>query len=266
MDYCLPCRRHLNGALACPGCGTPADELRSPEPHLPGHTPYAGPTEPPRHTAPVWPAAEEADPSADTPDGAPDDTPDGAPDDAFTGGRAGRRDRKAAAHRRRRRRTLFVAAGFVLAAGGLSLAELGLDAPGSPATPAAAGDETTDGGVTREVGATSAAPVDGTSRTTPPSGTPSPEASVSASSSSSASASASESESESESGSPEAEDPRTPDPDEDWSAPSAPEPGSTPPPSTTPDDPPPAATPTPAPTTPTPTPTETCDRFLWWCT
>ncbi|MEU5753667.1 hypothetical protein [Streptomyces sp. NPDC047829] len=262
MDYCLPCRRHLNGALACPGCGTPADELRPPEPHLPGHTPYAGPTEPPRHTAPVWPAAEEADPSADTPDGAPDDTPDGAPDDAFTGGRAGRRDRKAAAHRRRRRRTLFVAAGFVLAAGGLSLAELGLDAPGSPATPAAAGDETTDGGVTREVGETSAAPVDGTSGTTPPSGTPSPEASVSASSSSSASAS----ESESESGSPEAEDPRTPDPDEDWSAPSAPEPGSTPPPSTTPDDPPPAATPTPAPTTPTPTPTETCDRFLWWCT
>ncbi|WP_443728928.1 SCO2400 family protein, partial [Streptomyces anatolicus] len=22
MDYCHPCRRHLNGALACPGCGT----------------------------------------------------------------------------------------------------------------------------------------------------------------------------------------------------------------------------------------------------
>ncbi|MCC5476029.1 SCO2400 family protein [Streptomyces barringtoniae] len=24
MDYCYPCQRHLNGALACPGCGTPA--------------------------------------------------------------------------------------------------------------------------------------------------------------------------------------------------------------------------------------------------
>src|SRR5690348_13511742 len=24
MDYCDPCQRHLNGALACPGCGTPA--------------------------------------------------------------------------------------------------------------------------------------------------------------------------------------------------------------------------------------------------
>ncbi|WP_392967877.1 hypothetical protein [Streptomyces sp. LN245] len=27
MDYCHVCRRHLNGALACPGCGTPVDEL-----------------------------------------------------------------------------------------------------------------------------------------------------------------------------------------------------------------------------------------------
>ena len=29
MDYCLPCRRHLNGALACPGCGAPVEELRA---------------------------------------------------------------------------------------------------------------------------------------------------------------------------------------------------------------------------------------------
>ncbi|MYS50761.1 hypothetical protein GTW46_11940, partial [Streptomyces sp. SID6013] len=29
MDYCHPCRRHLNGALACPGCGTPARELHA---------------------------------------------------------------------------------------------------------------------------------------------------------------------------------------------------------------------------------------------
>ncbi|MGW4251437.1 SCO2400 family protein, partial [Streptomyces californicus] len=27
MDYCHPCRRHLNGALACAGCGTPAQAL-----------------------------------------------------------------------------------------------------------------------------------------------------------------------------------------------------------------------------------------------
>ncbi|CAM5713505.1 Zinc ribbon domain-containing protein OS=Streptomyces fumanus OX=67302 GN=GCM10018772_02010 PE=4 SV=1 [Streptomyces fumanus] len=35
MDYCHPCRRHLNGALTCPGCGTPVDR------------PSAGETEPP---------------------------------------------------------------------------------------------------------------------------------------------------------------------------------------------------------------------------
>ncbi|MGW2240113.1 SCO2400 family protein, partial [Streptomyces sp. NPDC001759] len=29
MDYCDPCRRHLNGALACPGCGTTLEELRA---------------------------------------------------------------------------------------------------------------------------------------------------------------------------------------------------------------------------------------------
>lgn len=29
MDYCDPCRRHLNGALACPGCGTSAEQLRT---------------------------------------------------------------------------------------------------------------------------------------------------------------------------------------------------------------------------------------------
>ncbi|MYR60171.1 hypothetical protein GTY54_29380, partial [Streptomyces sp. SID625] len=36
MNYCHPCRRHLNGALACPGCGTPAEtapvSAREPEP------------------------------------------------------------------------------------------------------------------------------------------------------------------------------------------------------------------------------------------
>ncbi|SCD68418.1 hypothetical protein GA0115239_10571, partial [Streptomyces sp. BpilaLS-43] len=36
MDYCQPCRRHLNGALACAGCGTPAEAL----------TPFTAPVEP----------------------------------------------------------------------------------------------------------------------------------------------------------------------------------------------------------------------------
>ncbi|WP_425336451.1 SCO2400 family protein [Streptomyces afghaniensis] len=37
MDYCDPCRRHLNGALACPGCGTSADALRWREPEYGGY-------------------------------------------------------------------------------------------------------------------------------------------------------------------------------------------------------------------------------------
>ncbi|GAA2475177.1 hypothetical protein GCM10023100_53970 [Actinocorallia cavernae] len=99
MDYCLPCRRHLNGALVCPGCGTPADRI-------PG------------------PAAVEPEPG-EPEKGSGEGYPEGKP----AGGRAERRGRKAAAHRRRRRRTVLLAAGFVLAAGGLGFAELGTDAP-----------------------------------------------------------------------------------------------------------------------------------------
>ncbi|MYS14040.1 hypothetical protein GTW73_08775, partial [Streptomyces sp. SID4982] len=78
------------------------------------------------------PPAESAapEPAYDDPD--PDEPADPAPDGS-------RRDRKAAAHRRRRRRTLMVATGFVLAAGALSLAELGTDAPFSFDRPAASG-------------------------------------------------------------------------------------------------------------------------------
>ncbi|WP_420919004.1 SCO2400 family protein, partial [Streptomyces lonarensis] len=35
MDYCAACRRHLNGALACPGCGRPAVDA-GPAPDGPG--------------------------------------------------------------------------------------------------------------------------------------------------------------------------------------------------------------------------------------
>ncbi|MCQ4195926.1 hypothetical protein M4J08_006668, partial [Streptomyces parvulus] len=171
MDYCHPCRRHLNGALACPGCGTPVEQLRAAEPPLTATRtdtpPYAA-----ADTAPAdGPAVDGPDmdePALDEPalDEADDDTPPGA--------RSSRRDRKAAAHRRRRRRTLFVAAGFVLAAGGLSLAELGMDAPHSPPKPAAAGGETADGAATEEVGEGSAVPVDAASDRTTASGTPSP--------------------------------------------------------------------------------------------
>ncbi|WP_217165231.1 hypothetical protein [Streptomyces sp. AC512_CC834] len=235
MDYCNPCRRHLNGALACPGCGTPAEEPHASDARLT--------------------ASEEASPRlADEADGS-----DETPDDAEPGARSSRRDRKAAAHRRRRRRTLLIAAGFVLAAGGLSLAELGTDAPHSPQKPAAAGGETPDGESPREVGEASAVPVDATSGTTTTSGTPS------------AGASASTTVSASPSESPEATKPETATEPNPPAASRSQSPGPTGPANTDPsspdsnDDPPPTTTPAP-PEPPDPTPTETCDRFLWWCT
>ncbi|MFB7651661.1 MULTISPECIES: hypothetical protein [unclassified Streptomyces] len=239
MDYCHPCRRHLNGALACPGCGTPFEQLGSAEPPLTA----TGAVTPPR-------PAEDTDAANTVPDETPDDAPSGA--------RSSRRDRKAAAHRRRRRRTLFVTAGFVLAAGGLSLAELGTDAPHSPPRPAAAGGETADGEATKEVGEGSALPADATSDRSTASDAPSLDASTSASSSPSKSPDADASDTPPESDTPAASRPpaqadtptRAPDP-----APSSPRS----------DDPPPTTTPT-QPDEPTPTPTETCDRFLWWCT
>ncbi|NEA79963.1 hypothetical protein G3I30_12785, partial [Actinospica acidiphila] len=39
MDFCHPCRRHLNGALACPGCGTPVETLRAQQAAAPGGDP-----------------------------------------------------------------------------------------------------------------------------------------------------------------------------------------------------------------------------------
>ncbi|MFF2776506.1 hypothetical protein ACFVU3_16505 [Streptomyces sp. NPDC058052] len=43
MDYCHACRRYLNGALACAGCGTPVERLRYDTPHaLPHSAPHEG--------------------------------------------------------------------------------------------------------------------------------------------------------------------------------------------------------------------------------
>ncbi|MBV1946970.1 hypothetical protein KUF69_11225, partial [Streptomyces sp. BV129] len=223
MDYCHPCRRHLNGALACPGCGAPALTAVAPVTHAPAGTvadpygpsaasqgqaapapapdpaPDAAPVpEPPRvpqqadrrgtYEPPAGSAAPE--PAYDDPD--PDEPDDPAPDGS-------RRDRKAAAHRRRRRRTLIVATGFVLAAGALSLAELGTDAPFSFDRPAASGDASPDGGAASvPPDATGAAPGSASAAATSA-------RSASASPSDSASASPPESPTEKASESPSAE-------------------------------------------------------------
>ncbi|WP_435857476.1 SCO2400 family protein [Streptomyces olindensis] len=284
MDYCDPCRRHLNGALACPGCGTSAEALRwrEPEYHAVPHG-SGGVTD----GAGGFHGAEEGsgshgDYSTDEDYGTDgSDEPD-EPDEGDEGenrehlgraarrrgrgrgpvtegpgpGGASRRDRKAAAHRRRRRRTLFIAAGFVLAAGGLSLAELGMDAPKSTPKPAAAGGESADGDASVEAGepgrsSGEAARADGAS------GSPSPGASDSPSASASPKDGKSKSPTEEETpGDAESATAGT-SPSRPTSAPTAAPPA-------------PAPTPTPGRTTPPPepepSPSETCNRFLWWCT
>ncbi|MGW5422952.1 SCO2400 family protein [Streptomyces sp. NPDC003943] len=119
MDYCHQCRRHLNGALACAGCGTPAEELRYFSPH-PSSPPQAL-TEPADTLPPVAPEfSYELDP-VEPP--------------RPTGGRAAARRRNQRADRKGGRRgrsrggraVLFGALGVALAAGSLSLAKAALE-------------------------------------------------------------------------------------------------------------------------------------------
>lgn len=270
MDYCHPCRRHLNGALACAGCGTPAEALG----------PYAMPG--------------AAGPTPDEPYGtaAPDDEAD-APRrtrrDARTGGRSARREaargsrretardtrpgsrRKAGrsgrgSHRRRGRTVLLAALGLLLAAGALSLAELALEpgrddtaadfvseASGGPADPA---PQESSADAPRDPG-----PVGTRAGSTTGPGTD-------ASPAGSGGGGSSESPSPEVSGTDEptaSPDPDDPDPPEAPDSPPADPPGPDDPdpeePTTAPAPPPPPAEPT-----PTPTPSPTCTRFLWWCT
>ncbi|MET8470898.1 hypothetical protein ABZY90_23160 [Streptomyces sp. NPDC006422] len=117
-DYCHPCRRHLNGALTCPGCGTPVEAVRA----------YG-----------EWIAAQEA---------AVDEEPRrraAVPVRA----RAGRRSHRSAGPGRRGR-VLLATAGLALVAGGVGLgvAQLGEEpsdgdtrAQAAPDTPTAATKE-----------------------------------------------------------------------------------------------------------------------------
>src|SRR5688572_21851333 len=101
MNYCHACRRHLNGALACAGCGTPAEYL-IPDAYV--AVPAAGP--PAAGPPPVEPPPAPADVFADSL------VVLSAPD----GRRAGARRR--ATHRRRRRTVLSIGLGLLIAVGG----------------------------------------------------------------------------------------------------------------------------------------------------
>ena len=101
MDYCHQCQRHLNGALACAGCGTPVEELR----HLSPSAPAADP---------VFELDEASEPAG---------RQAFAPSVPLPGRRAGPAA-GAGPVSRRGRKVLFGTVGLALAAGALSLAEL----------------------------------------------------------------------------------------------------------------------------------------------
>ncbi|MFI6357518.1 hypothetical protein ACIBJF_33920 [Streptomyces sp. NPDC050743] len=113
MDYCSSCRRHLNGALVCPGCGAYAPDIAPPRSASavtavrPAADDWFGATE----AAAVPPADAEGTPPADVTDAPPAGQ-----------GRAARR-RQLARWKKNKRRAA-VATAVALVGGGLTLASL----------------------------------------------------------------------------------------------------------------------------------------------
>ncbi|MET9318766.1 hypothetical protein ABZX75_00990 [Streptomyces sp. NPDC003038] len=117
MNYCHACRRHLNGALACAGCGTPAEYLI---PVAPAAGSAAGPgAQPGSAPQPAAQPAALAEVFADSL------VVLSAPNQS--GGRAASR-RRAATHRGPRRTVMTIGLGLLLAAGGsLAMARIVTD-------------------------------------------------------------------------------------------------------------------------------------------
>lgn len=237
MDYCAACRRHINGALSCPGCGTPAHQLGA---QGPADAPAQGP-----ETGDGETAAPEGG-RAERRKGGGRGPAEGAPR------RSGSRARTRRVRTRRRSRLLvgtLVGAAIVLV--GWSVAELPLAGYVTGANSAASEHTRTDGAspstTSSPGGKTSGDPV-----------TPDSEASASESASTSASPSASESAKKSPS--PKVSVSATASHSSAGSGPTAPA-GGAPTASA-----PPQSAPASQPPTHTPKPTPSCTRFLWWCT
>lgn len=237
MDYCHACRRHLNGALACAGCGTPAEELRQPETIDLGvyeaaasgadQAPVVGHRrarrEPPRAARPRRRARKRRGRLVLF----------GSAGVVLAAGRAGHRAaRDRAAARRPRRRHLRTRGGADLAGdvGARARRERGEWAQAAECGARGTGhgkSHPTPGGTRPGPGGTGAgtgAPAPGGSHpATGPTGAPSAPAPT----------------------------PTGPD--------GSPLPSTSPQPSTS------DSPPAPQPPPPTPTPTQTCNRFLWWC-
>lgn len=151
MDYCTSCRRHLNGALACPGCGAYAPDIAPPShgPNGAGTTAMAR-----EHPLEGFPASElypgaprfDADPNGS---GAFEDVVAEAPGagsasataDPAMQGRAARR-RQMARWKKHRRRAAAATA-FALVGGGLTIAALPNGASKGPSNATSAPESVT---------------------------------------------------------------------------------------------------------------------------
>ncbi|MFC0637790.1 SCO2400 family protein, partial [Streptomyces griseoluteus] len=158
MDYCSACRRHLNGALVCPGCGVCASPGLAPMPVR--TSPYAvrqpgddQDVPAPRHGRSVPPPAAPHRP-AEVPSGS---------------GRAARRREQSRWRKTRRRAALATAVALV--GGGLTLAAALNHQPADRTRPTAAQGEQPMGGTGPE--ATAGLPVPTTSPTGRPTAAPS---------------------------------------------------------------------------------------------
>ncbi|MFD3838622.1 hypothetical protein ACFWWC_20550 [Streptomyces sp. NPDC058642] len=120
MDYCSTCRRHLNGALVCPGCGAYAPDIAplAVGTTAPAPDPVAAPWQSPSH---LWhDQGSGAEESGEAPQEHPYDGPD-APPLAATGRAARRRQRE---RWKKTQRRALVATAVALVGGGLTVTSM----------------------------------------------------------------------------------------------------------------------------------------------
>ncbi|MFL5998585.1 MAG: hypothetical protein ACJ736_30555 [Streptomyces sp.] len=118
MDYCSSCRRHLNGALACPGCGAYAPDIAPPA-HVYGTTGVAAAA---WDEAPAWHDAglHEKPATGSEPAETPSDDVTDAP--VAAEGRAARRRQRD--RWRKNQRKAVVATAVALVGGGLTVSAM----------------------------------------------------------------------------------------------------------------------------------------------
>lgn len=253
MDYCPHCRRFLNGALTCAGCGISAEELQrqAAAPPGPGHRRRPGRSD--EDTA-------ERDVSGD----ATEEEYEPVVGHRRARGAAPRRTGPRRARSKRGRRILTGTLGVVLAAGALSLAQLAIEGPGERgATSVKEKESAIDFDGAPEASGRPAVPGDPGSLPEPgstdTSGAPTPDDSGDPSASASEDPSASPTASGTDS--PDPSDPGSHDPGGPTSGGGDPGPTGDP----TSEHPPPAdPTPTQEPD-PEPSKTDECTPILWWC-